>query len=128
MSSEATTLLTEREGKVAAVIKTLREALRSLDAKLYVRPLLTSYSALGDIHGALRLIKEAKEEQLAKDSGHMQGEHWWLACRPLRYQMQSGSLSCDLSFCWSLVLRLCPAQESCKLCRIVALLPHHLYC
>ena len=74
VSEEGTVLLAEREGKVAAVIKTLREALRALDAKLYVRPLLTSYSALGDIHGALGLIKEAKEEQLAKESGQEQGE------------------------------------------------------
>ena len=78
VADDATKLLYEREGKVAAVIKTLREALRGLDAKLYVRPLLTSYSALGDIHGALRLIKEAKEEQLARESGHMQG--MGLAC------------------------------------------------
>ncbi len=74
VSEEATLLLAEREGKVAAVIKALREALRGQDAKLYVRPLLTSYSALGDIHGALRLIKKAKEEQLAKENGHRQGE------------------------------------------------------
>ncbi|CAL5218701.1 g412 [Coccomyxa viridis] len=73
VSEETVLQLAEREGKVAAVIKALREALRGLDAKLYVRPLLTSYSALGDIHGALRLIKEAKEEQLSKESGHRQG-------------------------------------------------------
>ena len=66
VSEETVLQLAEREGKVAAVIKALREALRGLDAKLYVRPLLTSYSALGDIHGALRLIKEAKEEQLSQ--------------------------------------------------------------
>ena len=75
VSEEATFQLAEREGKVAAVIKALREALRGLDAKLYVRPLLTSYSALGDVHGALRLIKEAKEEQLSNENGHRQGEH-----------------------------------------------------
>ena len=53
----------------------LREALTALDAKLYVRPLLTSYSALGDVHGALRLIKDAKEEQLAAGSQQSNGEH-----------------------------------------------------
>ena len=70
--SEEATELAEREGKVAAVTKALREALIAADARQYVRPLLTSYSALGDVHGALRLIKDAKEEQLAKEGqqGH----------------------------------------------------------
>jgi len=72
--SQEARALAEQDGKVAAVIKSLRKALRDLDSKLYVRPLLTSYSALGDIHGALRLIKEAKEEQLAEESGPKQGE------------------------------------------------------
>ena len=72
--SQEARALAEQDGKVAAVIKSLRKALRDLDAKLYVRPLLTSYSALGDIHGALRLIKEAKEAQLAEESGLKQGD------------------------------------------------------
>lgn len=67
--------MAEQQGKVAAVTMALREALTALDAKLYVRPLLTSYSALGDVHGALRLIKAAKEEQLAADSQQSNGEH-----------------------------------------------------
>lgn len=99
VSEEATALLAEREGKVAAVIKTIREALRILDAKLYLRPLLTSYSALGDIHGALALIKEAKEEQLAKESGHKQGEQWWLVHWPFQCQMQSQRWGYDLRRC-----------------------------
>ena len=80
ISDEAPAILAEQEGKIAAVIKTLREAMRAMDAKLYVRPLLTSFSALGDVHGALRLIKEAKEEQLATEGRHSQGERCWLTC------------------------------------------------
>ncbi|CAK0773220.1 hypothetical protein CVIRNUC_004042 [Coccomyxa viridis] len=74
-ASEDTQSVAEQQGKVAAVTVALREALTALDAKLYVRPLLTSYSALGDVHGALRLIKAAKEEQLAADSQQSNGHH-----------------------------------------------------
>ena len=74
--------MAEQQGKVAAVTMALREALTALDAKLYVRPLLTSYSALGDVHGALRLIKAAKEEQLAAGSQQSNGEHALCRVRP----------------------------------------------
>lgn len=53
------------EDKVAAVSKALREALQSVDAAAYLRALVMSHSALGDLHGALRLIKDAKEAALA---------------------------------------------------------------
>ena len=74
--------MAEQQGKVAAVTMALREALTALGAKLYVRPLLTSYSALGDVHGALRLIKDAKEEQLAADSQQIYGEHSLCRVKP----------------------------------------------
>ena len=73
--SEEAAALAEQEGKVAAVTKALRAALQALNARMYIRPLLTSYSTLGDVHSALRLIKDAKEEQLASQTGPRPGEH-----------------------------------------------------
>ena len=73
--SEEAAALAEVEGKVAAVTEVLRAALQALNARMYIRPLLTSYSALGDVHSALRLIKDAKEEQLAGQKGPRPGEH-----------------------------------------------------
>ena len=52
--------------KVAQVSMALREALRAIDAAAYLRPLVTSHAAVGDLHGALRLIRDAKEAQLAQ--------------------------------------------------------------
>ncbi len=67
--SDEAAALAVRESKVAVVTKALRAALQALDTRLYIRPLLTSYSALGDVHSALKLIKDAKEDQLACQNG-----------------------------------------------------------
>ena len=53
--------------KVAAVSRAVSDALVAIDAGAYLRPLLTARTTLGDIHGALHLIKDAKEVQLAKE-------------------------------------------------------------
>lgn len=55
------------EGKVAAVSRAVSDALVAIDAAAYLRPLVTARTTLGDIHGALQLIKDAKEAQLARD-------------------------------------------------------------
>lgn len=54
--------------KVAAVCQVMRDAMTSMNSQSFLRPLVTSHSVLGDIHGALRLIKDAKEAQLAGQS------------------------------------------------------------
>ncbi|BDA44195.1 Elongator complex protein 1 [Coccomyxa sp. Obi] len=53
--------------KVAAVSRAVSDALLAIDAAAYLRPLVTARTTLGDIHGALQLIKDAKEAQLAMD-------------------------------------------------------------
>ncbi len=53
--------------KVAAVSRAVSDALVAIDAAAYLRPLVTARTTLGDIHGALQLIKDAKEAQLARD-------------------------------------------------------------
>lgn len=54
-------------GKVAAVSQAVSDALVAIDAAAYLRPLVTARTTLGDIHGALQLIKDAKEAQLTRD-------------------------------------------------------------
>lgn len=53
--------------KVAAVSRAVSDALVAIDAAAYLRPLVTARTTLGDIHGALHLIKDAKEAQLARN-------------------------------------------------------------
>lgn len=52
--------------KVARVSLALRDALRAAGAAAYLRPLVTSHAAAGDLHGALALVRDAKEAQLAQ--------------------------------------------------------------
>lgn len=56
----------EGSSKVARVSMALRDALRAVDAAAYLRPLVISHAAVGDLHGALQLIRDAKEAQLAQ--------------------------------------------------------------
>jgi hypothetical protein len=46
----------------------LRGAMRTMDPKWFLRALVTSHSAAGDIHGALALVKASKEAELASGS------------------------------------------------------------
>lgn len=60
--------------KVAAVSRAVSDALKAIDAAEYLRPLVTARTTLGDIHGALQLVKDAKEAQLArKEAFQMNG-------------------------------------------------------
>jgi hypothetical protein len=61
------------EDKVTAVSAAMREALRAVDAAAHLRALVMSHSAVGDLHGALRLIRDAKEAALSA-AEHPTGE------------------------------------------------------
>ena len=57
------------EDKIGAVAKALRAALLASDKghAHFLRPILTSHAVLGDLEGALALIKQVKESQLATE-------------------------------------------------------------
>ena len=57
------------EPKVPAVAKALRAALLASPGAQghFLRPILTSYAVVGDLEGALAIVKQVKESQLATE-------------------------------------------------------------
>lgn len=66
------------EGKIGAVAKALRAALLASGKGQahFLRPILTSHAVLGDLDGALTIIKHVKESQLATEGAwHSRRSH-----------------------------------------------------
>lgn len=54
------------EEKVPSVARALRDAMQAAGARAYLRPLLTSHAAVGELEAALALVQAAKEADLAE--------------------------------------------------------------
>lgn len=57
------------EAKIPAVARALREALLASSGGQghFLRPILTSYAVVGDLEGALAVVKQVKESQLTSE-------------------------------------------------------------